>query len=89
MEWLKIPLKKTKTAKHNTIDFVPGPIGIAKNAKTPKETFKLFFDSYVISRIVFCKNLFIDKLKKKKIPITENSVTLQTKNWKPSLVYSS
>jgi hypothetical protein len=63
-EWAKEPFPNTKTKSANTIRFREGPARLAKSCMTPLQCFSLFFDTFIIKKLVEYTNIFIDKLRK-------------------------
>jgi len=56
----KVPFSKRGRAKtHNIISHLPGARSTAKTAKTPRETFSLFFDDHVMDTLVMYTNMYI------------------------------
>lgn len=48
-----------RTRQHNIITHLPGVKGVAKNAKTPHDAFKLYFDEELMNILVFNTNIYI------------------------------
>ncbi|KAL4113154.1 hypothetical protein QTP88_016830 [Uroleucon formosanum] len=63
-KWNKKPIKVSgRTRQHNIITHLPGVKGIAKNAKTPHDTFKLYFDEELMNILVLNTNIYILKIR--------------------------
>jgi len=63
-KWNKKPIKVSgRTRKHNIITHLPGVKGVAKNAKTPHDAFKLYFDEELMNILVLKTNLYILKIR--------------------------
>jgi len=57
------PPRNVRTRAHNTLNIRPGPIGYAKQVKTPYESWSLFFPDTVIMEIVKCTNINISRIR--------------------------
>jgi hypothetical protein len=59
-KWKKVPFsKRGRDKKHSIISHLPGAHSTAKTAKTPRETFSLFFDDHVMDTLVMYTNMYI------------------------------
>ncbi|XP_034944888.1 piggyBac transposable element-derived protein 4-like [Chelonus insularis] len=56
------PNHRVRTKKHNLVIRVPGPKGVAKEAKTILECWELFFDNSMIEKIVNYTNIYLQKI---------------------------
>lgn len=63
-KWAKtVPTRNSTRAKQQNIIRVPAGVkGEAKNCKTPIDCFLLFIDDKIIKSVVFCTNLYIDRI---------------------------
>lgn len=57
------PNLRTKNQSYNKITEKPGVTNLAKNAKTEIDAWYIFFTGPMIEHIVFCTNIYIDKIK--------------------------
>lgn len=63
-KWNKHPFsQRGRAKKHNIVaTHIPGAQGTAKGAKTPEDTFFLYFDENIIDRLVLYTNMYIMKI---------------------------
>lgn len=63
IKWNKVKPPASRTRSHNLIFKVPGPKGIAKNAKTGIDSFSLFIDASMLQQITVSTNTYIEHIK--------------------------
>lgn len=63
-KWAKtVPTRNSTRVREQNIIRVPAGVkGEAKNCKSPTDCFSLFIDNNIIKSIVFCTNLYIDRI---------------------------
>lgn len=57
------PPRNVRVRAHNTLNIRPGPIGHAKQVKTPDESWSLFFPDTIIIEIIKCTNINISRIR--------------------------
>lgn len=62
-KWSKFPPPPTRTRSYNIMSRPPGPIGIARDAKTALQSFFIFFNEDILNILVESTNVFINTIK--------------------------
>ncbi|XP_031337226.1 uncharacterized protein LOC116166413 [Photinus pyralis] len=57
------PRPNRRTAKQNIVIHLPGVKAVAKNAKSIRECWELFFPLQTVEHVVNCTNIYLDKLR--------------------------
>lgn len=62
-KWSQLPSAGTKRAKRNIINFTPGVQKEAENANSEMDAWQLFFTDKIMTEIVQCTNIYIEKVR--------------------------